>query len=150
MKKIILFLAIMALFASSCKKNEVVSQDAIDRVKINNYLEQNSLSATEHPSGLYYIIQEAGNENHPDINATVTVSYDGKLLDGSRFDRGEFFTSPLYDLIKGWQLGIPLIGEGGSIKLFIPSSLAYGGQSTASIPANSVLIFDVSLHYFSN
>jgi FKBP-type peptidyl-prolyl cis-trans isomerase FkpA len=48
------------------------------------------------------------------------------------------FTAPLNNLIAGWKEGLPYIGEGGKIKLVIPSHLAYN---------NGVLVFDVTLHY---
>lgn len=147
-----LFFSILVVILSLCACNEkqVVNQDDIDKQLIINYLEQNNIQAEEDPSGVFYIISEPGGSVKPRIASTVTVSYDGRLLDGHRFDSGEFFTSPLSSLIQGWQIGIPLIGEGGQIKLIIPSTLAYGNKSRPSIPANSILIFDVKLHYFSN
>ncbi|HAD33478.1 MAG TPA: FKBP-type peptidylprolyl isomerase, partial [Chitinophagaceae bacterium] len=48
-------------------------------------------------------------------------------------------------LIVGWQEGIPLIGAGGKIKLYLPPSLAYGSNANGNIPANSSLIFDIDL-----
>jgi len=145
-----IFLLGLLLVLTSCKDKNIVSQDAIDKQKILDYLEQNQLEAESLPSGLFYIINESGNDNHPTIASSITVSYTGRLLNGSKFDEGEFFTGELVNLIKGWQEGIPLIGEGGRINLIIPSSLGYGGQSAGSIPPNSVLRFEVKLHYFSN
>lgn len=150
MRQLFFSILLISLSLSACKEKQVVNQDDIDKQIITNYLEQNNMEASEHPSGIYYIIDEPGGTTKPDIASTVTVSYDGRLLDDHRFDSGEFFTSPLSSLIKGWQIGIPLIGEGGKIKLIIPSTLAYGNTPHPSIPANSVLVFDVSLHYFSN
>ena len=54
-------------------------------------------------------------------------------------------TFPLSGVIQGWQEGIPLFKEGGSGILLIPSALGYGSQSVGTIPANSVLIFDINL-----
>ena len=33
---------------------------------------------------------------------------------------------PTYNLLLGWQIGLPKIGVGGHIQLFIPSALAWG------------------------
>ena len=41
--------------------------------------------------------------------------------------------------------GIPMIKPGGKIKLYCPPSLAYGNQANGTIPANSILIFEVEL-----
>lgn len=141
---------ILFLFALlSCGENKVVDQAAIDKQKIEDYLEAKQLDALTSASGLYYIISEAGTGDKPGAGATVTVTYKGYLLDDRVFDQGDFYTGSLPSLIKGWQEGIPLIAPGGKIKLIIPSALGYGNRAAGSIPPNSVLVFDVTLHYFS-
>ncbi len=150
MKNLFLSVLILLLIASSCKEKQVVNQDDIDKQLIINYLEENNITAESTASGLFYVIKESGNERHPSATSTITVSYAGRLLNGQPFDQGSFFTTSLDRLIKGWQQGIPLIGEGGKITLYIPSGLGYGNQASDKIPANSVLIFDISLHYFAD
>ena len=51
----------------------------------------------------------------------------------------------LNGVIPGWTDGIPLIKQGGRIHLYIPPSLGYGNRAVESIPANSILLFDVTL-----
>ena len=48
-------------------------------------------------------------------------------------------------VIPGWVEGIQLVKEGGTIELVMGPDLGYGAQATPSIPANSVLIFEVEL-----
>ena len=49
-------------------------------------------------------------------------------------------------MIKGWQEGVQLIGEGGKIRLVVPSDLAYGDEGApGKIPGGSTLVFDVEL-----
>jgi FKBP-type peptidyl-prolyl cis-trans isomerase FkpA len=43
-----------------------------------------------------------------------------------------------------------LIGTGGKITLYIPSSLAYGIAGSGPVPSNSVLIFHITLQGFAN
>lgn len=103
----------------------------------------------ETESGLQYIIREAGNSNHPGPQDTVLVHYKGSLLDGTVFDQteegGEPIELTLDRVIPGWTEGIQLIGEGGTITLYIPSELGYGSRAAGSIPANSTLMFDVTV-----
>lgn len=149
MKKIVFISFLLLTTLASCKKDSTPDYLAIDIEKITTYLEEKGLEAQRLESGLFYIIEIPGGEQKPVSSSTVTVSYKGSLLNGDVFDEGSFFTAPLNNLIEGWIQGIPLVGAGGKIKLFIPSPLAYGSNATGSIPANSPLIFEVRLHYFS-
>ena len=100
------------------------------------------------PSGLAYKIVEPGNEVKPTATDTVRVHYTGKLIDGTVFDTSEGggpFTSRLDDVIEGWTQGVPMIGEGGAMKLYIPAKLGYGDSGSGRIPPGATLIFDVEL-----
>jgi FKBP-type peptidyl-prolyl cis-trans isomerase FkpA len=48
-------------------------------------------------------------------------------------------------LIEGWKEGLPYIKKGGSIRLIIPSQLAYGVQGSGTIPPFSCLDFDIKV-----
>ncbi len=134
----ILFLFLVIL---SCKKDI----DQIDQQVIEEYIIENNLTAESTPSGLHYIINNQGSGEQPSIYSTVTISYVGKLTNGEIFDQSSGAIFPLYNLIQGWQEGIPLFKEGGHGTLLIPSSLGYGSQAVGNIPKNSVLIFDINL-----
>lgn len=84
--------------------------------------------------------------------ALLTMHYEGFLEDGTKFDssldRGRSFQFVIGSgrVIKGWDLGIIGMKEGGKRTLRIPSHLAYGERSVGGIiPANSNLIFHVEL-----
>lgn len=78
---------------------------------------------------------------------TVTIKYEGRLLDGTVFDSSgdDEITFPLGDLIQGWQEGIPGMKEGGKRTLSIPSRLGYGAAGQGSIPGGAGLEFDIEL-----
>jgi FKBP-type peptidyl-prolyl cis-trans isomerase FkpA len=144
--RILLFLITAVVLSSACKKE--VDQAAVDEGIIKKYLKDNNLTATRHSSGLYYIIGKSGYGNSPNYYSTVKVTYKGYLTDGTVFDKtaaGSTFEYPLSNLIQGWQIGIPLLHRSGSGTFFIPSGLGYGSSASGDIPANSVLIFDISL-----
>lgn len=148
--------AILLVITASCKKDEVVDYGPIDKKIIETYLTAHSLTAESTSSGLYYIIEKPGGTNHPNIKSKVSVNYQGFLTDGTMFDsyygKGQPYTQALSSLVKGWQEGLQLIGVGGKIQLFVPSTLGYGSSALisnyATIPANSVLVFKVELVEF--
>ena len=147
--KYLTFLTVLIVIFSACKKEE--SQADKDDAIIQQYLSDNNIQATKDASGLYYVITEEGTGDHPDINSEVTVRYKGYLTNGTVFDQtsgNSTATFPLSGLIKGWQIGIPKLKQGGKGTFFVPSALGYGSQSVGSIPANSVLIFDIELVSF--
>src|SRR5690606_1369866 len=107
----------------------------------------------QHPSGIFYKINEPGNSRKPNICSYVTVRYVGKYFDGRVFDQTSGNSSAAFELgtlIAGWHKGLPQIGVGGNITLFIPPSLAYGpdaiyNQGVEVIPANSYMVFNIEL-----
>jgi len=103
------------------------------------------------PSGVMYRIvsRSAAPGAQPTVADTVTIHYEGKLLDGSVFDssyaRHEPANFPLGRLIPAWQQVIPLMHVGDEIILYTPPTAAYGERDLGEIPPNSTLIFRVQL-----
>lgn len=117
---------------------------------IQKYLQSSSLTGfTKTSSGLYYKIAQPGTGSPIAIDSTVVANYTGKLLNGVVFDKaapGSEATFTLKTLVKGWQEALPLIKQGGTIRLIVPSSLAYGlNGSPPSIPAFSALDFEITV-----
>jgi len=112
----------------------------------NNLLEDGVI---EIKSGLQYLILESGDGESPSLDQTITADFHGTLLDGSVFwssiDNGEPLIVQLSQLIPGCQESISLMSEGDSWRVFIHPDLAYGEAGRPGIPANSALIFDISL-----
>lgn len=100
-------------------------------------------------SGLQYKVITEGTGAKPKAADTVTVHYEGKLIDGKVFDssyeRGEPVSFRLNEVIKGWTEGVQLMNTGSKYELYIPSDLAYGETGNPNIEPNSVLIFTVEL-----
>ncbi len=147
-----LLFALCGFLFFSCEKQLSADQQLqTDIKKIQEYLNDNNLTAQSTPSGLHYIITEPGTGGHPNISSTVTVNYTGKILkNGDVFDQtnGTPRTFPLADLIEGWQEGIPLLRKGGKGTFLVPSALGYGPYGKGDIPANAPLIFDIELVNF--
>lgn len=99
-----------------------------------------------------------GTGNTATAGRPISVHYTGWLYSasaaenkGTKFDssvdRGaQFsFTLGVGQVIPGWDQGVIGMRVGGSRRLIIPPSLAYGASGTGSIPGNATLVFDVQL-----
>ncbi len=82
----------------------------------------------------------------------VTVNYEGKLMDGTKFDssydHGQPFAFALGagQVIAGWDQGVAGMKVGGKRRLVIPADLAYGARGAGGvIPPNADLDFTVEL-----
>ena len=81
---------------------------------------------------------------------TVGVYYKGSLPNGRVFDSlssGTPFSFKLgaSSVIRGFDEGITGMKVGGKRLMVIPPALGYGGTEVGSIPANSILVFEVTL-----
>ncbi|WP_269225841.1 FKBP-type peptidyl-prolyl cis-trans isomerase [Flavobacterium eburneipallidum] len=150
MKHLLAALLVLTLFASCSKESELgppIDYTVQNEKDINEFLTNNKLTAQRTDTGLYYIINEAGDGTQPNSSSTVTVAYKGTFINGQIFDQSTNagITISLNNVIKGWKEGIPLFKTGGSGLLLIPSHLGYGSYDYKSIPGGSVLIFEIKL-----
>ncbi len=114
---------------------------------IDQYIADNNLAVQETPEGLFYVLNEPGGSEKPDLNSFIEINYEGRFFDGGVFDESGTSSAsfPLSNLIEGWKVGIPLMGRGGSGLFIIPPQLAYGFEGRQGIPGNEVLLFDIEL-----
>ena len=88
-------------------------------------------------------------------DSQLAVTYTGYLIDGTIFDQSKsnnggqkeplLFKLGAGQLIPGFEQGVAGMKAGGTRRVIIPPSLGYGDKVQGSIPANSVLIFDIQL-----
>lgn len=141
----------------SSKREEQMQQNQqtaqVNNKKGQKFLAENAKKegVQETSSGLQYKVLEEGSGPTPSASDTVTVQYQGTLLDGTVFDssyeRGEPATFPLNRVIKGWTEGVQLMQEGAKYKFWIPAELAYGNNPRPGGPIEpgQTLIFEVEL-----
>ncbi|HEX6334817.1 MAG TPA: FKBP-type peptidyl-prolyl cis-trans isomerase [Flavisolibacter sp.] len=100
-------------------------------------------------NGIQYEVLKQGTGRQATSTSVIRAHYRGSLLNGQEFDssyrRNQPFSAPLTSLIKGWQQVIPLMTEGSTWRLWIPSDLAYGDRGTGGIPGGATLQFDIEL-----
>jgi len=93
-----------------------------------------------------------GDGDEVKAGANVTVDYAGAIASTgkvfeSSLDSGQKATFGLDQVIEGWKTGLVGMKVGGKRRLLIPAAQAYGAQSpSADIPANSDLVFDITLY----
>lgn len=77
---------------------------------------------------------------------TIKVQYVGKLTNGHVFDKGNLTLKVGNgDVIPGFDAGVVGMKQGGKRQLTIPPKLAYGAQGAAKIPANQILVFEITV-----
>ena len=88
------------------------------------------------------------------VGKTASVTYTGWLYNdsaadkkGTQFDTGSFsFILGLGSVIPGFERGVTGMKAGGTRRVIVPPSLAYGAAgSGTTIPPNAALVFDIAL-----
>ena len=139
---------------TSCPSPVLYIAPAAEQKMVADYLAANNLTASKDTSGMYYKIVQPGTGGSPNLCSSISITYSGKLSNGTQFDNSVNSVFTLGVLIEGWKRGLPLIQKGGRILLYIPPSLGYGyndikdSNGAVVIPGNSMLIFDVTLNNF--
>lgn len=130
------------------KPQSTVTLKAGEAINLSEY--------TKMPSGVMYKTIKKGSGEKPVNGETLTVHYSGHLLiDGktvgmkfdSSLDRNQPFNFKLGArmVIPGWELSLADMKVGETRIVILPSKLAYGSRATASIPADSTLLFEITL-----
>ncbi len=99
-------------------------------------------------SGLQYKVLEPGPAGgaKPTDTDVALVSYEGKLLNGTTFDKSQQPTPfPVAGVVPGFSEVLKLMPKGAKYRVWMKPSLGYGDKATGAIPANSTLVFDVEL-----
>ena len=158
MQKLFSLMLALTLLLSACNKSSTPEKctytaptavaSAAEIANLKAWLDANSLTYTQHSSGIFYQILNPGSGITPVVCSNVTVKYIGRLTTSSTpFDQNTSGVAfALGQLITGWQIGIPLVQKGGTVILYIPPSLGYGASGAgSSIPPNSNLVFSIEL-----
>jgi FKBP-type peptidyl-prolyl cis-trans isomerase FkpA len=152
MKRSLLGLLLLASVAVGCNKAADkycgparVPAATSEVATLRDYITSKGITASFDSMGFYYQITTAGPGVHPTICNTVKVNYKGWLTNGTQFDGANGKTFALDNLINGWRDGLPLVGKGGTIILYLPPSLGYGSIAQTNIPANSITTFEIDL-----
>lgn len=123
-----------------------------DDISIQKYLQAQNLSGfTKTSSGIYYKILNPGTGSPITLDSTLTIESTGRFFNGSIFQPNIPFSMELSGAIKGWQEVVPLLKEGGEMRVMLPSAMGYGlqgqtdSQGSVSIPPVACLDFEIKI-----
>lgn len=107
---------------------------------------------SENDSGLSMVTEgvrfrdlREGSGNAVKHGDSIKVKYKGWLTNGVVFDSNDLAGFSLNNVIPGWREGLVGLRAGGIRKLVISPEKGYGSVESGKIPANSTLIFEVTL-----
>lgn len=106
--------------------------------------------AVKSDTGLVYRELKAGEGRQPGEHDTVTVHYEGTLIDGKVVDSSRKRGKPTQFRVNGvvacWKEALLKMHAGGRSQIVCPPDLAYGdGGSPPAIPPGATLKFDIEL-----
>ena len=99
-------------------------------------------------SGLRFQTLKPGTGPRPAADNAVLIAYEGRLADGTVFDRSDRPVGMMVSgVIPGFQEALLMMNQGGTYRFWIPGALAYGAEGTpdGAIPPNAELDFTVTL-----
>lgn len=104
-------------------------------------------------SGVTYTVAAVGDQDQVPASDrdSVALRWVIRTADGSQiassYEKGDTVRSLLRDLRKGVQESVKLIGKGGRINAWMPSSAAYGaeGDKTLGVAPNATLYYEIEL-----
>lgn len=157
-----ILLASMAVF-SSCKKDYETPQEYDER-RINDYIKSSSIqNALKDASGYYYSISNIGNGGiitHADsvlftlklTNIAGKSYFQTPDLSNSGDYVGYLVNSPEREMVPGlaypkevFKSALTKVQRGGTIKVIIPSYLAYGTNGNSIVPENEILVAEINV-----
>jgi FKBP-type peptidyl-prolyl cis-trans isomerase len=117
-----------------------------DLATIDSYLTSQGLTAEEDPNGIRMVITALGTGLPAVQTNRVDVDYVGRLFSTNAiFDQGNT-AGPLVNYIQGWQIALTTLPAGSKATLYIPPYWGYGNNPVGSIPANSILVFEIEFN----
>ena len=148
-------------FLSACDdlSNQIGSDKKVQNdAEIRAYLAENNIDALSTIEGLYYKVVKKGSGRKAELNDEIKVSYIARRLDGVVVNSSEINSNtPARAIYSQSQLpyfsdegmallfGTPLLTEGDSAIVLLPSHLGQGAAGTLLFPAFSPLRIDLKV-----
>ncbi len=128
---------------------QLISQkrEAEQQEYLENFSKEKGVKVLD--NGAMIKLSKKGKGRTAKADSKVSVHYEGKLIDGTKFDssydRGEPLTIQLTDVISCWTKALQQMRPSSKATVVCPASTAYGNRPAGIIPPNSALVFTVEL-----
>ena len=159
-KSLLFVIPILAITVfSSCiekgPKEEILDEATLLTKYIRDIEKEHNVDTTA--LGVFYYVREpGGGENiYPEFGDTLTLVYDGFLIDGNLFystnllaeEKRIIVFGEEVNAIEGWNDGLKVIEKDSKVELIIPSTLGFGDKwnTDMNIPPNNTLIYIVEM-----
>lgn len=123
---------------------------------LNAYFLNNDIDANRMlVDGIYYQKLRSGKGKRAQSGDAIWINYKGYFLDGKEFDntykRGQMLDFQLGkpdQVIRGFEIALSIMNEGDKVKLYLPSSFAFGetGSSNGQVPPFTSVIYELELY----
>jgi FKBP-type peptidyl-prolyl cis-trans isomerase len=153
----LVFVAFLGVSCSSFLDNEDQKRLEEETTTIQNYAKRLNLGTFEKsPNGVYYLITRKNlqaSARTPKEGDEITMHYVLSIMDGAKLDSSSTlknepkvfpFALSVFRF-AGFYESFTLLKEGEKGIFLVPSSLAYGGGSSSTIPAYSIMRLDIDL-----
>ena len=128
---------------------QIINQkrEAEQKEFLENFAKEKNVKVLD--NGAMIKLSKKGKGAHPKADSRVKVHYEGKLVDGTKFDssydRGEPFSMRLTDVVPCWTKALQQMRPASKATIVCPADTAYGNRPVGVIPPNSALVFEVEL-----
>ncbi len=128
---------------------QIISQRREEEQKeyLENFSKEKGVKVLD--NGAMIKLSKKGKGRTAKADSKVTVHYEGKLIDGTKFDssydREEPFTTKLTDVIPCWTKALQQMRPSSKATVVCPANTAYGNRPVGVIPPNSALVFTVEV-----
>lgn len=136
--------------AEKIVSNKYHESEDVELKLLHRYLKNSNIDTTPNTSGVYIQKLESGNGEIVKSASIVSIDFmltliDGTLVETSYGKQAFIFKIDADEVIKGLNDGLKGLKEGDSIKLIVPSKLAYGKQGSGKIQSFSTLVFNIEI-----
>ena len=127
--------------------------DMKEQTALLKFMKKNFPEIQKDSSGIYYISIQDGTGDRAWWDTRILVHYkasflDGKVIDSTYDDEPfEFVMGQEGQVLKGFEIGLRKMRQGGKAKFILPSYLAFGakGSNYFIVPPYTSIIYDVEL-----